>query len=305
MHRHRYGIIASHNLERVVHCILDIGLPIQGTHHDCCIADVLWAKIFTDGLTQKDWTLYLVILQMIGQRAFFGDIKDINADLLMGVMLADRYCAVNTKHRLQLIPRTNTYGNAPSIHSLPIHISLHKSILFSSRTMIIVILGASGDTASQLVRYFVQTIAVRVICSVQQAALPRFKIKVGINIADPTVHVLAGDVIDLRNLCVMIWEEDVLYHMIGIVTLGSQYDKYLAVITLDGHIQAIIAHFVRVLGRSQSIKIIYPCTQRVYWITSNVKANAWIREAAATFFMDKDVVVMAEDIYCGVSSCLG
>jgi hypothetical protein len=68
------------------------------------------------------------------------------------------------------------------------------------------IIGASSDIRSQLVCYLVQAGNIQVICSVQHAALHKFKRQTNLNDADLTVQVriLTGNMLDLANLQTMI-----------------------------------------------------------------------------------------------------
>src|SRR5437588_128456 len=50
---HLKGTLWRSDLERILNCILDLGLPIYMTDYDCCNANVLWVKISTDGIGHK------------------------------------------------------------------------------------------------------------------------------------------------------------------------------------------------------------------------------------------------------------
>lgn len=93
---HMKGILSRSDLERILNCILNLGLPIYARDYGCCKADVLWAKICTEGTEHKDGMLWLAIPETIGQGGFLENISDINAEMVSEALFclreyADRY----------------------------------------------------------------------------------------------------------------------------------------------------------------------------------------------------------------------
>ncbi|KAK3381226.1 hypothetical protein B0H63DRAFT_395762, partial [Podospora didyma] len=83
---HRKGILSQTELDRILDCMLRLGLPISATMHGCCDPEVLWRKICTDGTNHKDGMLWLVVPENIGRGTFLGHISDIDAAMLADVM---------------------------------------------------------------------------------------------------------------------------------------------------------------------------------------------------------------------------
>jgi hypothetical protein len=103
------------------------------------------------------------------------------------------------------------------------------------------IIGASGDIGSQLASYLVHN-DVRVICFVRPASLHSFKKR--IYHIDPKMRILIGDLLDLANLRVIIYEANVFYNMASFVTLNSKPGEFARVIALNGFAQKIITHLI-------------------------------------------------------------
>ena len=296
---HLKGVLSRSDLERILNCILDLGLPIYATDYDCCNPDVLWAKIRTEGIEHKDGMLWLAVPETIGRGTFLDNISDVNAAMVGEAVLslreyADRYRGVNA---------SKTVGFTEASPS-----ALKDGLKFENgnpsrsngvkplpRTA--AILGASGDIGSQLAGYLVHN-GVRVICSVRPASLQSFKKRM--NHVDPWMRILTGDVLDLANLRVIIQEADVLYNMAGVVTLSSKPDEFARVIALNRFAQGVITHLIQQMGRDRDVKVVYPSSQRVHLTSANASVDAWIQDAARAYFARQDALVAEQDIYAAL-----
>ncbi|KAK3987635.1 hypothetical protein QBC44DRAFT_294886 [Cladorrhinum sp. PSN332] len=290
---HRKGILARPDLERILNCLLDVRLPIFATCHGCCDPDLLSAKISTDVPKHKDSMLYLVVPETVGKGTFLDRVTDIDAEMLREAMLGLRRHAESHRAALARNPRRGSpLPDACANEPAP------------STTMTAAVIGASGNIGSQLVRYLAQTSNARLVCSVRHSALRRFKRRAGLEDADPAaqVRVLVGDVLDVANLQTMIREAHVIYSMAGAVTLGAHPEEFAAVLALNGFAQAVIAHFVRVSGRSQCVRMVYPSSRRVHLVTSDERAHIWVRKAAAAYVVQREMVLASQDIFAALEA---
>ncbi|KAM0813229.1 putative 3-dehydroquinate synthase [Seiridium cardinale] len=309
---HSRRILSRENLERILNCILDLELPIYATDYDCCNPDVLWAKISTSGIQHKDGMLYLAVPESIGKGSFIDNISDISAHMVTEAVLslrkyADRYAEKSRRVSRNII--SYDAGNLPRLNgSRPLSggsesSSTDNRTLFPGdhslsdelgpRPTTAAIIGASGDIGSQLAMYLLEN-GMRVICLVRPASLAKFEKRT--NPSHPKMKVIVGDM-DLANLRQIIQEVDVIYNMAGAVTLSSKPDAFRGVIWLNGFIQGIIVHLIQHMRRERDVKVIYPSTQRVHLIMANASVDAWLGEAAATFFSHKDTIVAAKDVF--------
>ncbi|KAK6070798.1 3-dehydroquinate synthase [Seiridium cupressi] len=84
------GLLDPLELERILDCLLSLGLPIYADEANCCDANTLWNKIRTEGIEHKDGMLHLAVPKTIGQGTFIDQISAIDADMLLKTMLALR-----------------------------------------------------------------------------------------------------------------------------------------------------------------------------------------------------------------------
>ncbi|TAQ89040.1 hypothetical protein B7494_g2630 [Chlorociboria aeruginascens] len=101
------GILPKSDLERILNCILNLGLPIYTAEYDCCNADILWAKIRSEGIEHKDGMLLLAVPEVIGRGSFLDNISDIDAGMVSEAVLslrlyADRYIRENAQRTIAL-----------------------------------------------------------------------------------------------------------------------------------------------------------------------------------------------------------
>lgn len=87
------GVLARSNLEKILSCIINQGLPIYMTGHDSCNSEALWKKISTDGIDHKDEMLYLAVPEVIGRGTFIKNIEDINVEMVKEAILRLRQYA--------------------------------------------------------------------------------------------------------------------------------------------------------------------------------------------------------------------
>ena len=114
------GILSRPDLERILNCILNLGLPIYARDYGCCKADVLWAKICTEGIEHKDGMLWLAIPESIGQGGFLDNISDIDAEMVSEALFclreyADRYREGSTLRTQALKNELNVEDGRPSL----------------------------------------------------------------------------------------------------------------------------------------------------------------------------------------------
>jgi 3-dehydroquinate synthetase/threonine dehydrogenase-like Zn-dependent dehydrogenase/predicted NBD/HSP70 family sugar kinase len=117
---HMKGILSRPDLERILNCILSLGLPIYARDYGCCKADVLWAKICTEGIEHKDGMLWLAIPETIGQGGFLDNISDIDADMVNEALFclreyADRYREGSTLRTVALKNDLKMGDGKPSV----------------------------------------------------------------------------------------------------------------------------------------------------------------------------------------------
>ncbi len=321
---HLKGTLSRSDLERILNCILDMGLPIYVTDYDCCNADILWAKIRTEGIEHKDGMLWLAVPETIGRGSFLDNISDIDAGMVSEAVLslrwyADRYRGGSALRTIGLtetshsalrdvsvfetgkpsLPNGNPSlpngdpslpnGNSSLPNGTPSLPNGEKHLCTTAA-----IIGASGDIGSQLAGYLVHN-DVRVICSVRPASLHSFKKR--IHHIDPKMRILTGGLLDLANLRVIIQEADVFYNMAGFVTLSSKPGEFARVIALNGFAQGIITHLIQQMGRDRDVKVIYPSSQRVHLTSANASVDAWVQNAARAYSARQDGLFAEPDIY--------
>lgn len=293
---HLNGDLSRSDLERILNCILSMGLPIYVTSYDCCNPGILWAKIRTEGIEHKDGMLWLAVPEIIGRGGFLDEISSIDAEMVSEAVLSLRRYADWYREKNAL--RMNGLKSAnPSALMNGSMLETGKSSLHHSEKSLsttAAILGASGDIGSQLARHLLHN-DVRVICSVRHASFHLFKERV--DCVGPRRRVLTGNVLDLDNLRLIIQEADVLYNMAGIVTLSSKPNEFAKVIALNGFAQGTIAYFIRQMGRDRDVKVIYPSSQRVHLTSANASVDAWVQSAAQAYSTRQDDLVAEQDIY--------
>ena len=299
---HLKGILPRSDLEKILNCILDMGLPIYATDYDCCNPDILWAKIRTEGIEHKDGMLWLAVPETIGRGSFLDNISDIDAGMVSEAVLslrryADRYRRGNASGTIGLTEASHSALKDVLISetgkpSLP---NGNKSLSNGEKHLstTAAIIGASGDIGSQLAGNLVHN-GVRVICSVRPASLHSFKERA--SPIDPRMRILTGDVLDLANLRVIIQEADVLYNMAGVVTLSSKPDEFARVIAINGFSQGIITYLIQQMGRDRDVKVVYPSSQRVHLTSANASVDAWVQNAAQAYSACQDALVGEQDI---------
>ena len=292
---HLNGTLPRSDLERILNCILSMGLPIYLTDYDCCDPKILWAKIRTDGIEHKNGMLWLAVPETIGRGGFLDDISSINAGMVSEAVLSLRWYAdwYREENALRMNGLKTTNPSALMNDSMletgkPSPPNNEKSVFTTAA-----IIGASGDIGSQLARCLVRN-DVRAICSVRHASFNSLKKRV--NCVDPRMRVLTGNVLDLDNLRVIIQEADVLYNMAGIVTLSSKPDEFAKVIALNGFAQGTISYFIRQAGRDRAVKVIYPSSQRVHLTSADVSVHIWVQSAVQAYSAHQDDLVAEQDI---------
>jgi len=117
---HMKGILSRADLERILNCILNLGLPIFARDYGCCKADVIWAKICTEGIEHKDGMLWLAIPETIGQGGFLDNISDIDAEMVREALFclreyADRYREGSTLRTIALKDDLKMGDDKPSL----------------------------------------------------------------------------------------------------------------------------------------------------------------------------------------------
>ena len=117
---HMKGILPRSDLERILNCILNLGLPIYARDYGCCKADVLWAKICTEGTEHKDGMLWLAIPKTIGQGGFLDNISDIDVEMVSEALFclreyADRYREGSTLRTRALKTDSKIEDGKPSL----------------------------------------------------------------------------------------------------------------------------------------------------------------------------------------------
>ena len=306
---HRKGLLSRVDLQRILNCILDVGLPIRAPDNYCCDADVLWTKIGTEGIEHKDGMLWLVVPETIGRCAFLDRISDIDARMVNEAVLnlrfyTDQYKGGNALRVIEsaevgylaskFVSIEETGQQHPTPRSRSLSNDDHRpSSDDKSIPITAAILGASGDVGSQLAGYLAHN-GVRVICSVRAASLRTFERRT--SHMNRGMRVLTGDVPDLANLRLIIREADVLYNMAAIVTLSSKPDQFAKILALNGLAQGVITHLIQRMGRDRDIKVIYPSSQRVHWTIGNTSVEAWIHNAAQAYFARQDELEAEHDI---------
>lgn len=85
---HLTGVLSRSDLERILNCILSIGLPIYVADYDCCNPELLWARIRTEGIEHKDGMLWLSVPETIGRGGFLDEITSIDAEMVREATLS-------------------------------------------------------------------------------------------------------------------------------------------------------------------------------------------------------------------------
>lgn len=297
---HLKGILSWSDLERILNCILDLGLPIYVKDYDCCDADVLWTKIRTEGIEHKDGMLWLAIPETIGRGGFLDHISDIDAEMVSKAVFsleryADQYREGNAlrKNGAMEASRSALKAALKSKTGYPSLSSNEKPLLTA-----VAIIGASGDIGSQLAGYLVRN-GVRVICSVRSASLALFEERTNPN-DRARMLILTGNVLDSANLQVIIREADVLYNMAGVASLSCKPADFARAIALNGFTQGVITYRIRQMGRDRDVKVVYPSSQRVHLTSANASVDAWVQDAAREYSVRQDVLVAEHDPYTAV-----
>ncbi|MCJ1442734.1 MAG: hypothetical protein MMC23_003231 [Stictis urceolatum] len=292
---HLNGILSQPELERILNCILDSGLPIYTAEHDCCNADVLWRKISTEGTEHKDGMLWLAIPEAIGQGSFLDHISDIDPEMVSKALASLKSHA--ERHARESTSGANGYTEInPS--GLDIGASLANKPSSCNGTQphpsTAAIIGASGDIGSQLACYLLDQ-GVRVICSVRPASLHSFKRRV--DCTGSNMRIVVGDALDLENLRAMIREADVVYNMAGAVTLSSKPGDFPKVLALNGFAQGIVKDLILQMGRGQDVKVVYPSTQRVHLTIAHASVSMWVLKAAQAYSFYQAALFAAADVH--------
>ena len=290
------GRLSQYDLERILNCILDLGLPIYTPEHDCCNADILWTKISTEGVEHKDGMLWLVVPETIGRGGFLDKVSEIDAVLVKQAVLGLRQYA--GQYNGETAPTTNgsteTYKSSSSDAPLPetdgealddnVPLLSDGELLLSNgdrhKPTTAAILGASSDIGSQLACHLVRQ-GMQVLCSLRPTSLNSFMAKT--SQVNQQMRIFTGDLLDLANLRLIIQEADVFYNMAGIVTLSSKPEEFAKVIAINGFAQGAITHLIQKMGRERNINVIYPSTQRVHLIRGDATVEAWIKDAAQAY----------------------
>ena len=163
---HLNGALSRADLERILNCILSMGLPIYVTDYDCCNPDILWAKLRTEGIEHKDGMLWLAVPETIGRGGFLDEISSIDAGMVNEAVLglrwyADCYREENTSRVEELsTAKPSALINGSIFETGKSSLPNNKRSLFPTAAII----GASGDIGSHLARYLVHN-DVRVTCS--------------------------------------------------------------------------------------------------------------------------------------------
>lgn len=85
---HLTGVLSRSDLERILNCILSMGLPIYVADYDCCNPEILWARIRTEGIEHKDGMLWLAVPETIGRGGFLDEITSIDAEMVSEATLS-------------------------------------------------------------------------------------------------------------------------------------------------------------------------------------------------------------------------
>ena len=304
------GSLAQHDLERILNCLLDLGLPIYASDYDCCNPEILWEKISTEGVEHKDGMLWLVVPETIGRGGFIPKVSEIDAQLVKEAVLGLKQYA--GQYNSDAASTTNSSIKTGESLSKEVSISEtsgesvgdKESLRSSGRSLLSIpelalsngpkretttaaILGASSDIGSQLACYLVRQ-GMQVLCCVRPASLDSFMAKT--IEANQQMRVLAGELLDPANLRLVIEQAEVLYNMAGIVTLGAKPEAFARVIAINGFAQGSIAHMIRQSGKEQEIKVIYPSTQRVHLVIKDASVTSWIKDAAQAFFDSQEAL---------------
>ncbi|RYP67507.1 hypothetical protein DL771_007207 [Monosporascus sp. 5C6A] len=331
---YRKGILARSDLDRVLKCILDLGLPIYATDYDCCNEEVLWTKISTEGIEHKDGMLYLAIPETIGRGGFLYDISDINTRILSDVMISlkrysSQYAVTQSSKRTDwsclstvkpsLVngrsflangqrPHSNrqpplSNGQPSLLNGKPVipngqsSVSSGAQSLYNGKSALkptAGIIGASGDIGSQLASYLVRN-DVSVICCVRHASLNSFERRMHPKHAK--MRILTGDLLDVANLRTMIESADVIYNMAGIVTLGSKPTDFAKVLAVNGFVQGVLTYIIQHMGRDREVKIVYPSSQRIHMIRTNQVVEAWVQNAAQAYSEHENALITKQDVH--------
>lgn len=119
------GILSWADLKKILDLSLNLGLPIYATDYDCCNPHVLWEKIRSDGISQKNGMLWLVVpAEDIGKATFIDEIPEINADMVRNSILGlQRYaawyngrCFMKPDASHQIGPTANRTGDLKHTH---------------------------------------------------------------------------------------------------------------------------------------------------------------------------------------------
>ncbi|KAK7954419.1 hypothetical protein PG988_015113 [Apiospora saccharicola] len=317
------GIMAEDDMERILRCLLDLGLPIYTTDHDCCNPRVLWDRIRTDGTANKDGMLWLAVPEAIGRGAFLDHITDIDVQMVQVALtsLSEYQNWYKAKHNIfrgngglveskpnglkhcinsdtETTTGPSTGSKSPGItHTMDsrpqgkvLSFGHNRSFPLKGRgPMTASIIGASGDIGLNLALHLLQN-NVHILASIRPSSLLAFVTRVGPHM-NPGTKILTGDLLNLSNLRTMIQNSDVLYNMAGIVSLRSKPEDVAHVIAVNGFAQGVITHLVRQLGREESLKVIFPSSQRVHLTVGNVSVDAWVQQAAKAFTVCQDALV--------------
>lgn len=85
---HLTGVLSRSDLDRILNCILSMGLPIYVADYDCCNPEILWARIRTEGIEHKDGMLWLAVPETIGRGGFLDEITSIDAEMVSEATLS-------------------------------------------------------------------------------------------------------------------------------------------------------------------------------------------------------------------------
>ena len=154
---HLNGALSRSDLERILNCILSMGLPIYMTDYDCCNPEILWAKIRKEGTEHKDGMLWLAVPQIIGRGGFLDEISSIDAGMVSRAVLSLRWYADWYKGENALKMSGLKTTNPSALMNSPMFETDKSSLSNSENTLstTAAIIGASGDIGSRLARYLV------------------------------------------------------------------------------------------------------------------------------------------------------
>lgn len=155
---HLNGALTRSDLERILKCILSMGLPIYVTDYDCCNPEILWAKLRTEGIEHKDGMLWLAVPETVGRGGFLDEISSIDAGMVSEAVLSLRRCAEWYREENTLRVKGLSAANPSALMNGSMFETGKSSLPKSENSLFpsAAIIGASGDIRSHLARYLVR-----------------------------------------------------------------------------------------------------------------------------------------------------